>query len=73
MSRTLQPGTGHIGACRRRAGWWSPRDASMRSLSGWIERPRQRRALQDLDDHLLKDIGISRAAAMSEAAKSFWM
>jgi len=29
-------------------------------------------ALEDLDDHLLKDIGISRAEALTEAGRSFW-
>ena len=37
-----------------------------------LERWRQRRALEDLDDHLLKDIGISRAEALTEAGRSFW-
>ena len=40
----------------------------------WLERYRQRRALLALsaDDALLKDIGISRADAVREAAKPFW-
>ena len=38
----------------------------------WIERSRNRRALAKLDDHLLRDIGISRARAEREAAKPFW-
>ena len=38
-----------------------------RGLECW----RQRRALEDLD-HLLKDIGISRAEALTEAGRSFW-
>jgi uncharacterized protein YjiS (DUF1127 family) len=37
-----------------------------------FERWRQRRALEDLDDHLLKDIGISRAEALTEAGRYFW-
>jgi uncharacterized protein YjiS (DUF1127 family) len=37
-----------------------------------VERWRERRALEDLDDHLLKDIGISRAEAPTEAGRSFW-
>ncbi|MGQ9369649.1 DUF1127 domain-containing protein [Azospirillum sp. ST 5-10] len=36
------------------------------------ERWRQRQALLRLDDHLLKDIGITRADAEGEADKSFW-
>lgn len=36
------------------------------------ERQRQRRALRDLDDHLLRDIGKSRREALAEASKPFW-
>ena len=38
----------------------------------WFERSRQRRALAELDDRLLRDIGITRAQAGREAAKPFW-
>ncbi|PWC53036.1 DUF1127 domain-containing protein [Azospirillum sp. TSO22-1] len=38
----------------------------------WYDRWRQRQALMRLDDHLLKDIGVSRADAESEAIKPFW-
>ena len=41
-------------------------------LQAWNERARQRRALGKLDDRLLADIGISRAAAAHEAAKQPW-
>jgi uncharacterized protein YjiS (DUF1127 family) len=37
-----------------------------------LERRRQRRALVALDDHLLRDIGISREQARTEAARPFW-
>ena len=45
------------------------------TLRLWIERSRQRRHLAELaawDDHLLKDIGVSRDEALREAAKPFW-
>lgn len=41
-------------------------------LLTWHERARQRRQLLSLSDHLLKDIGISRADAAAEASKPFW-
>jgi uncharacterized protein YjiS (DUF1127 family) len=41
-------------------------------LAIWTERRRQRRALEALPDHLLSDIGISRADADHEAEKPFW-
>jgi uncharacterized protein YjiS (DUF1127 family) len=36
------------------------------------DRARQRRALAGLDDHLLRDIGISRGDARRESAMPFW-
>lgn len=41
-------------------------------LGAWYERARQRRHLGRLDDRLLADIGVSRAAAAHEAAKQPW-
>jgi uncharacterized protein YjiS (DUF1127 family) len=41
-------------------------------LADWSERRRQRRALEALPDHLLSDIGLSRADAEQEADKPFW-
>jgi uncharacterized protein YjiS (DUF1127 family) len=38
----------------------------------WHERTKTRRQLAMLDDRLLKDIGITRLDARSEAEKPFW-
>ncbi|HEX4570322.1 MAG TPA: DUF1127 domain-containing protein [Dongiaceae bacterium] len=38
----------------------------------WRERGRQRRALQNLNDDMLKDIGVSRCDVYRESSKSFW-
>jgi uncharacterized protein YjiS (DUF1127 family) len=35
-------------------------------------RQRQRRALLELDDRLLCDIGVTREQALQEASKPFW-
>ena len=47
-----------------------------RALVAWLqaahERRCQRRALADLDDRSLRDIGLSRHQAEREAAKPFW-
>ena len=40
--------------------------------AGCSERSRQRQALAQLDDHDLKDIGMTRQQANAEAAKPFW-
>ncbi|MDW7553745.1 DUF1127 domain-containing protein [Azospirillum brasilense] len=42
------------------------------TVATWNERRRQRRALEALPDHLLQDIGLSRADAVTEADKPFW-
>ena len=42
------------------------------ALTIWQERDRQRRALARLDDRLLRDIGVSRTAALRESQKPFW-
>ncbi len=38
----------------------------------WINRYRQRKLLSSLEDHLLKDIGVSRVDALQESNKPFW-
>jgi uncharacterized protein YjiS (DUF1127 family) len=38
----------------------------------WMARSRERRELGELEDHVLADIGISRAEAWLEARKWFW-
>lgn len=44
----------------------------IRILTEWHQRIRQRRHLLELDDRLLKDIGLSRADAWREWRKPFW-
>ena len=39
----------------------------------WQERARQRRRLAELDDRMLRDIGLSRADVGREVEKPFWM
>ncbi len=45
-------------------------------LSAWLraamDRARQRHKLAELDDRLLRDIGITAAQARDESGKSFW-
>jgi uncharacterized protein YjiS (DUF1127 family) len=41
-------------------------------IGRWIERTRQRQALAALDDHSLRDIGITRVDAAGECGKPFW-
>lgn len=41
-------------------------------LGVWARRRHDRRVLAELDDHLLRDIGIDRQMAMREAERPFW-
>lgn len=43
------------------------------TLREWEERARQRRRLSELDDRLLRDIGLTRADVNREAGKPFWI
>ena len=38
----------------------------------WYDRSRGRQALLSMDDHLLRDIGLSQADIWDEARKPFW-
>lgn len=38
----------------------------------WAERRRMRRALARMDEHLLKDIGLTPGEAENEIQKPFW-
>jgi len=38
----------------------------------WLQRWRERRMLGELSDHMLKDIGVSRADIDQEVRKKFW-
>ena len=47
--------------------------APFATLATWSERLKQRAALAEMDERMLKDIGLSRAHAQVEADKPFWM
>jgi uncharacterized protein YjiS (DUF1127 family) len=41
-------------------------------LITWQERARERRRLASLDEHMLRDIGLSRGEIHREIGKPFW-
>ena len=41
-------------------------------MQKWIDVSRQRKQLAELDDHMLKDIGIDRTYMRQEINKPFW-
>jgi uncharacterized protein YjiS (DUF1127 family) len=45
----------------------------LHTLMIWRERSEQRHALAELNDHMLKDIGVSHADAYKEVRKPFWL
>jgi uncharacterized protein YjiS (DUF1127 family) len=44
-----------------------------RWLVGWAERRRQLRALSELDEHLLRDVGLCREDVRRACAQTFWI
>ena len=52
--------------------WVSAVRRAARVVSIWHERARQRRQLHLLSDHMLRDIGLTRADLLAEASKPFW-
>lgn len=45
---------------------------AVEAVERWTERHRQRRALLDLPETTLHDIGLSKADVYAEATKPFW-
>jgi uncharacterized protein YjiS (DUF1127 family) len=46
--------------------------AAATTINLFTERARQRRALAGLDEHLMRDIGVSRSMVAREVRKHFW-
>jgi uncharacterized protein YjiS (DUF1127 family) len=44
----------------------------LRAVNLWFSRISQRQALAELDERLLRDIGVTRYDAEAEIAKPFW-
>ena len=47
-------------------------DEASNLLARWLHASRSRQMLDELDDHLLRDIGLTRAEARRESSKFFW-
>jgi uncharacterized protein YjiS (DUF1127 family) len=44
----------------------------LRAVADWIELRQTRRALAQLDPHLLRDIGLDQNTAARESRRPFW-
>jgi len=64
------PVAGLIWFALRRLGYHFSRGVELMLL--WAERKSQRYRLAELNDQMLRDIGLSRADVMAEATKPFW-
>jgi uncharacterized protein YjiS (DUF1127 family) len=63
-----------VGGQGRRAATHTPRPwrRLLNALRLWQQRARGRQQLREFDDHMLRDIGITRLQAEAEATKPFW-
>ena len=68
----LPPQTGSTSRRKEQRELVLPLVAGLMLIARWLERARQRRALAALDDHSLRDIGITRFEAERETQKPFW-
>jgi uncharacterized protein YjiS (DUF1127 family) len=69
-----RPAAAHIVAlvwfAGSRLGWWLGQGCE--AVLTWAERGRQRRQLAELNDYMLRDIGLTRADVAAETGKPFW-
>jgi uncharacterized protein YjiS (DUF1127 family) len=73
MLRTSIGHQSHIGVLPRRpCGIALALRHAARLIATWSERARQRRALAALDDHQLRDLGLTRSDAFRESSRPFW-
>jgi uncharacterized protein YjiS (DUF1127 family) len=72
--RSLQVRRDSLSAIAARQGriWARGVLRAVQLLQTWRDRAQQRRQLQCLNDHMLRDIGLTRADVFAEASKPFW-
>ena len=67
-----RPGLGRASSPRRVRLGLRALERAAELLLTWQERAQQRHELETLNDHMLRDIGLTRADVMAEATKPFW-
>jgi uncharacterized protein YjiS (DUF1127 family) len=59
-------------------GWIAPPDSDDAPIGlfalvrEWLQRSRMRSDIAELDDHLLRDVGLTRMDIVAESRKHFW-
>jgi len=62
-----------LGFSGRVGGWFDGSvDKFVNTIHKWNHRHRTRRELLEMEDYILKDIGINRIDAIKEGKKTFW-
>jgi uncharacterized protein YjiS (DUF1127 family) len=69
---TIQVRTAHLPRRDQAWSWASGVQRLVTLLLTWQQRAHDRRQLQSLNDHMLRDIGLTRADVFTEASKPFW-
>jgi uncharacterized protein YjiS (DUF1127 family) len=59
-------------SAHQRTSWAPAVQRAVDLLLTWQQRARDRQQLQSLSDHMLRDIGLTRADVFLEASKPFW-
>jgi uncharacterized protein YjiS (DUF1127 family) len=59
-------------SARQRTSWAHAGQRAVDLLLTWQQRARDRQQLQSLSDHMLRDIGLTRADVFLETSKPFW-
>jgi len=73
MTRVSHPVFEQSASVERSAwGHWPRPDLALALVAAWISRHRQRRALDHLDERLLRDVGLAPAEVRRECDKPFW-
>lgn len=72
---TKNPALSSVEAAKQTAGRvtvWTLAARVVITLLDWQRRAMDRTRLRQMDDHMLRDIGLSRADIEGEASKPFW-
>lgn len=61
-----------LGPTQLAAQTWRAISGGLVTALDWHERARQRRTLSELDDRMLRDLGLTRSDVYKECRKHFW-